>query len=84
MGQGKKRFAQMRNNPRADWKIDDIRVVCREYELVLEPPNGGSHWTVVHPLEKRFLTIPAHGRIKPIYIKQFVELVDECGGGLDD
>ncbi|WP_088348087.1 hypothetical protein [Rhodomicrobium vannielii] len=84
MGKGKKRLAQMRNNPKGDWTIDDVRVVCHAFHLVLEPPSGGSHWTVAHPIEKRFLTIPAHGRIKPFYIKQFVELIDDCAGGFDD
>lgn len=84
MGQGKKRLAQMRNNPKDDWKIDDLKVVCNEHGLVLEPPSGGSHWTVVNSVTGEFLTVPAHGKIKAFYIKQFVEMVDKAVGGKND
>jgi hypothetical protein len=84
MGQGKKRLAQMRNNPKGDWKIDDIGVICREYGLMLEKPYRDSHWTVFNEATGEIMTIPSHGRIKPVYIRQFVKLVDGSVGGIDD
>lgn len=79
MGQGEKRLAQMRNNPRGDWTIADIEVVCRAYDIALEPPSHGSHWCVVHPTAG-IQTIPAHRRIKARYVKEFVRFVDKAAG----
>jgi hypothetical protein len=79
MGKGEKRLAQMRNNPRDDWTIEDIEVVCRAYDIVLERPTGGSHWSVFYP-EVGIQTIPAHRRIKTRYIKEFVRFVDNVVG----
>jgi hypothetical protein len=83
MGKGEKRLARMRNNPRGDWTIEDIKVVCRAYDIVLEPPSGGSHWSVFH-LGVGIQTIPAHRRIKERYIKEFVRFVDKVTGASND
>ncbi|NJM36107.1 MAG: type II toxin-antitoxin system HicA family toxin [Rhodomicrobium sp.] len=84
MGQGKKRLAQMRNNPKDDWKVSDIEVVCRAYGLKFEKPHRDSHYTAYNEISGEILTIPSHGRIKAIYIKQFVKLVDGSMGDIDD
>ncbi len=84
MGQGEKRLAQMRNNPHADWTIGDIEVVCRAYNIVLEPPSGGgSHWGIFFA-GVGIQTIPAHRRIKARYIREFVRFVDKVTGASDD
>ena len=83
MSRGEKRLAQMRNNPRGDWKIEDVEVVCRAYGIVLEPPTGGSHWSIFYP-GVGIQTIPAHGRIKARYIKEFVRFVDKVAGASND
>ncbi len=79
MGKGEKRLAQMRNNPKDDWQIADIEVVCRAHDIELEPPHGGSHWSVFHP-RAGIQTIPAHRKIKERYIKEFVRFVDKVTG----
>jgi hypothetical protein len=79
MGQAEKRLAQMRNNPAGDWKIADIEVVCRAYDIILEPPTSGSHWSIYHP-KAGIQTIPAHRKIKVRYIKEFVRFVDLASG----
>jgi hypothetical protein len=79
MGKADKRLAQMRNNPQGDWKIADIEVVCREHGIALEPPSSGSHWSVYHS-RAGVQTIPAHRRIKPRYIREFVRFVDKVTG----
>ena len=76
MSQGSKRLAQMRNNPKNDWKISDIEVVCRSYDIILEPPSNGSHWAVFFK-GVGILTIPVHGHIRPYYIKEFVAFTDK-------
>lgn len=83
MGKGEKRLERMRNSPQDDWQIADIDVVCRAYDIVLEPPKGGSHWSVYHA-RAGIQTIPAHRRIKERYIKEFVRFVDKVSGEQDD
>jgi hypothetical protein len=83
MGKGEKRLAQMRNNPRGDWQIADIEVVCRAYDIDLEPPSGGSHWSIFHK-NAGIQTIPAHRKIKPRYIKEFVRFVEKASGDKND
>ena len=84
MGQGEKRLADMRRNPRDGWQIEDIRVVCKEFEIELKAPSSGSHYKVTHPARQEILTIPAKRPVKPVYIKQFVAFVDQLRTSNDD
>lgn len=64
----------MRNNPR-DWRIDDLLTVARE--LGIECRNhGGSHHVFSYPGMDIDLSVPAHRPIKPVYIRQYLKLVD--------
>lgn len=83
MGKGEKRLAQMRNNPRDDWTIGDIEVVCRAYDIEVEKPSGGSHWGIFHR-RAGIQTIPCHRQIKTRYIREFVRFVDKVTGASDD
>ena len=76
MGQGAKRLEDMRRNPRDGWRIEDVSVVCLEFEIELRQPASGSHFKVTHPRRKEIQTIPARRPIKPVYIRQFVAFVD--------
>ncbi|MCW5716762.1 MAG: type II toxin-antitoxin system HicA family toxin [Bauldia sp.] len=72
-----KRLEQMRQNPRADWTIEDVIAVCREFDLLCQPPRGGgSHYGVGHPRVARKITIPSRRPIKPVYIKMLVSFID--------
>jgi hypothetical protein len=83
MGQGEKRLAQMRNNPKGDWKIADVEVVCRTYGIELEKPSGSSHWTIFYR-GLGIQTIPVHRVVKPRYIREFVRYVDKVRGANND
>jgi hypothetical protein len=83
MGKGRKRLQDMRANPRGDWTISDVEVVCREYGLGLRKPSGGSHYAVMHKTQTP-LTIPAARKIKAVYIRLFVEMVDKVTGAIND
>lgn len=73
------RLEQMRHNPKGNWTIRQILAVCFEHGLTCTPPRGGgSHHKVSHPQIARILTIPSRRPIKPIYIRKFVEFVDEA------
>jgi len=73
-----KRLEEMRNNPRGDWRIEDVEVVCREYGVLCSAPRGGgSHYKVAHPRMVEKLTIPYKRPIKPVYIRKLIAFIDE-------
>lgn len=63
----------MRNNPR-DWTIDDLIVVANRYGFAYRQP-GTSHVTFSNG--KQRLTVPSHKPIKPIYVQQFVAMIEQ-------
>ncbi|OGS85790.1 MAG: hypothetical protein A2061_04145 [Gallionellales bacterium GWA2_59_43] len=64
----------MLNNPR-DWRIDDLLVVAKQFDIECRN-SGGSHHVFGHPGVEMDVTVPAHRPIKPVYIRQFLLLVD--------
>ena len=76
MGQGEKRLEAMRRNPRDDWKMSDVAVVCAAFEIELRLPGSGSHYKVTHPCQSEILTIPAHRPLKAVYIRRLFPFVD--------
>jgi len=74
MNRRAKLLEAMRNNPR-DWRIDDLLTVARE--LGIECRNhGGSHHVFGYPSMDNDLSVPAYRPIKPVYITQYLKLVD--------
>ena len=78
----------MRRNPCGDWRIDDVKVVCRSCGVDCRKPSEASHYVVSHPLRAvraEMVTIPANRPIKPIFIKLLVGFIkaveDEIDGG---
>ena len=64
----------MRNNPR-DWRIEDLLVVAKQFGIECRN-NGGSHHVFSFQNVENDVTVPAHRPIKPVYIRQFLLLVD--------
>lgn len=74
MSKRAKLLDDMRNNPR-DWRIEDLLVVARQ--LGVECRNsGGSHHVFGSPGVEMDVTVPARRPIKPVYVRQFLLLVD--------
>ena len=68
----------MRNNPRGDWRIEDMEAVCREYGVLCSAPRGGgSHYKIPHPRMVEKLTVPYKRPIKPVYIRRLTAFIDE-------
>jgi len=65
----------MRANPR-DWRIEDVRQVCKAFGLDLDRPPGGSHYGVSAPGRRHHVTVPFARPIKPVYIRELVRFVD--------
>ena len=72
---------RMRAAPAADWDIDDVIRLCREYDIRCSPPRGGgSHYKISHSARREILTIPARKPIKAVYIRKLVRFVQTMGG----
>jgi len=67
----------MRDNPRDDWRIEDVKKVADRHDIDYRQP-GTSHVTFRRNDGEK-LTIPAHKPIKPIYIKMFIEFLEDGG-----
>jgi hypothetical protein len=64
----------MRRNQK-DWTIDDVLVVAEKLEVEARS-RGGSHVVLSHKAVSFRVSIPAHRPIKPVYIKEFLSLID--------
>jgi hypothetical protein len=79
MGNWEKLLEGMRQNPRGDWKIDNIETICSALDhlgVSCKPPRRGSHYTVRCISCADILTIPKHNPIKPVYVKKFISMID--------
>ena len=75
MSTTEKQLEQMRINPR-DWRIETLIAVAAKYSIEVRN-HGGSHHVFSFPGIELAVTVPAHRPIKPVYIKQFVALIDQ-------
>ena len=70
------RVKAMKREPGNHWTVRDLISVCRTFGLDCQRPSYGSHFTVSYPKVEGILTVPGRGRIKPIYIMLFVQLIE--------
>ena len=70
-----KRLEKMRANPK-DWRIEDLQSIADSIGIEYKS-NGGSH-VVFRCAQCCHVTVPAKRPIKPIYIKQFITLVERA------
>lgn len=77
MSRIEKKLQSMLNNPRGDWRMSDLEGIADKYGITYRQP-GTSHVTF-RTKDGRMLTVPAHKPIKPVYIKMFIELVNNYG-----
>jgi hypothetical protein len=69
-----KLLARMRRNPRADWRIEQLKTIADRHGIPFRQP-GTSH-VIFAPPGKNVLSVPAHRPIKPVYVRQFVAMID--------
>ena len=67
-------LGRMRINP-TGWRIEDLKTVADRFNIEYRQ-SGTSHVTFRHPTGAK-LTVPARRPIKPVYVKKFLELIDE-------
>ena len=75
MSKADKILGRMRANPR-DWRLETIESVASRYNIKVRK-SGGSHVVLSHPDSAIVVTVPAHRPIKPVYIRQFLTLIDK-------
>jgi len=77
MNTAAKLLQAMRNSPR-DWRIEQLQTVARQFGIVVRN-EGGSHYVFSHDAatDIDIVSVPAHRPIKPVYVRQFVALVDK-------
>ncbi len=75
MGKPDKDLEAMRRNPAADWKMAKLQTIARRFGVEWRQP-GTSHVTFRAPKGQK-LTVPAGRPIKPVYIRRFLEFIDE-------
>ena len=76
MSTAEKQLEQMRNNPR-DWRMETLLSVAARFGIEVRS-TGGSHHIFSFPGIELAVSIPAHRPIKPVYIRQFVALIDQA------
>jgi predicted RNA binding protein YcfA (HicA-like mRNA interferase family) len=77
MTKSEKLLERMRRNPR-DWRIESLESVAGRYGIQVRK-TGGSHFVFLHPDSEIAVTVPFKRPIKPVYIAQFLALVDDIG-----
>jgi len=70
---------EMRRNPKADWRIQQLDTVARAYDVNVRHARG-SHVVFEHPSVTRALSVPARRPIKPVYVRRFGALIEDIGG----
>jgi hypothetical protein len=62
-------------------RIEELMAVAEENSVEWRRPGrGGSHVIFSAPGVREIVSIPAKRPIKPVYIKQFLALIDAAGG----
>lgn len=77
MTKAEKTLASLRSNPR-DWKIEQLENLAKRYGIEVRK-TGGSHFVFLHPDSDIAVTVPFKRPIKPVYITQFLALIDDIG-----
>jgi hypothetical protein len=77
MANAAKLLSRMRNNPR-DWRIEDLKTLADRYSI-RHRQQGTSHVVFIHE-SAGLLSVPCARPIKPVYIRQFVTLIDKLEG----
>lgn len=75
MSKAGKVLERMRANPR-DWRMESLEAVARRHGIQVRK-TGGGHFVFLHPDSDIAVTVPFRRPIKPVYIFQFLALVDD-------
>lgn len=74
MGKAETTISKMKNNPRGDWRIDQLKAVAKRHGI--EWRQCGTSHVIFLRQDGRTLSVPAARPVKPIYIKKFLALLE--------
>ncbi|MBF0623885.1 MAG: type II toxin-antitoxin system HicA family toxin [Magnetococcales bacterium] len=74
MTKHEKMLARMLNNPQG-WTIENLKAIASRHGIEWRQKNT-SHVTFRRP-DGKIIPIPVHGEIKPIYIKGFLNFLED-------
>ena len=77
MSKVNKTIQTIHDNPR-DWRIDSLEVIAKRLDIQVRKSRG-SHVVFMHEDSEIVVTVPAKRPIKPVYINQFLALIDDIG-----
>ncbi len=77
MSKADKTILKMLDNPR-DWIIDSLENFAKRLGIQVRK-SGGSHVVFMHEDSDLVVTVPSRRPIKPVYIQQFLALLDDLG-----
>jgi hypothetical protein len=76
VGAIEKTLAKMRRN-QAGWLIEDLQRIAEGNDVEWRRPgHGGSHVIFAAAGVREIVSVPSKRPIKPVYIKQFLTLID--------
>ena len=75
MARADKLLERMRNNAAGDYALANLQTVARRFDI--DWVHEGSSHCIFRTKRGVMLSVPARRPIKPVYIKLFVNLVDE-------
>ena len=75
MGSIYRYIQKMRNNPNG-WRIESLEAIAKSLKMRIRK-SGGSHVVFLHESSDLIVTVPAKRPIKPVYIKEFIKLIDD-------
>ncbi|MGI8740855.1 MAG: type II toxin-antitoxin system HicA family toxin [Gammaproteobacteria bacterium] len=58
--------------------MEPLETVAKRYGIEVRK-TGGSHFVFLHPDSEIAVTVPFERPIKPVYIYQFLALIDDIG-----
>lgn len=58
--------------------MESLEAVARRHGVDVRK-TGGSHYVFLHPNSELVITVPFKRPIKPVYVPQFLALLDDIG-----
>ena len=68
----------MKHNPH-DWRIDELESIAHRLDMRIYK-GASSHVIFRHDSTSKALSIPASRPIKPVYVRRFLNMVNEIMG----
>ena len=77
MSKRDKRLQKIRDNPK-NVSFDDLQTVMLSFGFILDPVTGSHHtFYLEKDDEKKIIPIPFRRPVKPVYVRQAIQLIEQ-------